>query len=68
MVIYPLAILKAGGAYMPLDYSFPADRLDFMIKDAGVELILSEGNKVAEYIPNFGGKIIKTRKILIPRS
>ena len=63
MVIYPLAVLKAGGAYMPLDYSFPSDRLEFMLKDAGVKLILSEQNKVEEHIPLFDGKIIKTDDI-----
>ncbi|SMC86734.1 non-ribosomal peptide synthetase [Sporomusa malonica] len=63
MVIYPLAVLKAGGAYMPLDYSFPSDRLEFMLKDAGVKLILSEQNKVEEHIPQFGGRIIKADDI-----
>ena len=65
MVIYPLAVLKAGGAYMPLDYSFPTDRLEFMIQDAGVEVILSEGNKVTEHIPSFGGKVMNTEELSV---
>ncbi|WP_021170822.1 Linear gramicidin synthase subunit D [Sporomusa ovata DSM 2662] len=63
MVIYPLAIVKAGGAYMPLDYSFPTDRLEFMIQDAGVQLILSEQNRVAEHLPQFSGTVITTADI-----
>ncbi|TWH51680.1 non-ribosomal peptide synthetase [Sporomusa sp. KB1] len=63
MVIYPLAIIKAGGAYMPLDYSFPTDRLEFMIQDAGVQLILSEQNRVAEHLPQFSGTVITTADI-----
>ncbi|MFJ6632533.1 amino acid adenylation domain-containing protein [Streptomyces sp. NPDC091376] len=29
-----LAVLKAGGAYLPLDLDYPADRLEFMVRDA----------------------------------
>ncbi len=35
MVIALLGILKAGGAYLPLDPSYPAQRLAFMLEDAG---------------------------------
>ncbi|ATY11274.1 non-ribosomal peptide synthetase [Amycolatopsis sp. AA4] len=34
LVVSLLAVLKAGGAYLPLDPSYPAERLDFMIEDA----------------------------------
>ncbi|MER7484267.1 amino acid adenylation domain-containing protein, partial [Streptomyces sp. NPDC126510] len=37
-----LAVLKAGAAYIPLDLGYPADRLTYMIGDAGVELLLTE--------------------------
>ncbi|GLV53936.1 hypothetical protein KDH_07870 [Dictyobacter sp. S3.2.2.5] len=37
-----LGILKAGGAYLPLDPSYPADRLRFMLEDARVARIVSE--------------------------
>jgi amino acid adenylation domain-containing protein len=40
MVLALLAILKAGGAYVPLDPAYPAERLDFMIKDARMSVIL----------------------------
>ena len=57
MVIYPLAIMKTGAAYMPLDYQFPADRLQYMCEDADVRLILSEGNRVNKAIPDFHGEV-----------
>lgn len=58
MLLYPMAIMKAGAAYMPLDFHFPAERLSFMCKDAGVKLILSEGNRVAEAMPDYNGQVI----------
>ena len=36
-----LAILKAGGAYLPLDPSYPAERLAFMVQDAAVSVVLA---------------------------
>ena len=42
MVVGLLAILKAGGAYLPLDPAFPAQRIEFLLSDAGVPLILTE--------------------------
>ena len=57
MVIYPLAIMKMGAAYMPLDYQFPADRLQYMCEDTGVRLILSEGNRVSKAMPDFHGEV-----------
>jgi len=37
-----LAVLRAGGAYVPLDPAFPAERLTFLQRDAGVALLLTE--------------------------
>lgn len=42
MVIGMLAILKAGGVYVPVDPSYPKDRIDTMRNDAGVALMLGE--------------------------
>lgn len=41
MLVGLLAILKAGAAYLPLDPSFPHDRLAFMLTDSGASLILT---------------------------
>ena len=37
-----LGILKAGGVYVPLDGSYPAGRLRFMLDDADIRLLLTE--------------------------
>ena len=37
-----LGILKAGAAYVPLDPSFPRDRLTFIVEDAGIEVLVTQ--------------------------
>jgi len=41
MVVGLLGILKAGGGYLPLDPSYPAERLKFMVEDAGPECVVT---------------------------
>ncbi|MBK0060073.1 amino acid adenylation domain-containing protein [Pseudomonas sp. S44] len=42
MLVALLAVLKAGGAYVPLDPDFPEERLDYMIQDSGIGLLLTQ--------------------------
>jgi amino acid adenylation domain-containing protein len=42
-----LGILRTGAAYVPLDPGFPADRLAYMVEDAGVVAVVTE-RSVAE--------------------
>ncbi len=42
MVVALLGILKAGGAYLPLDPQLPAQRIEFLITDAAVPLIITQ--------------------------
>lgn len=41
MVVGALAILKAGGAYLPLDPSYPADRVKFVLDDAKAAVLVT---------------------------
>lgn len=45
-----LGILKAGAAYVPLDDQYPADRLDFIARDAGLRVIVIDRTS-AEEVP-----------------
>jgi natural product biosynthesis luciferase-like monooxygenase protein len=44
LVVTLLGILKAGGAYLPLDPTYPADRLSFMVADSGTSVVVSAGS------------------------
>ncbi len=36
-----LAVLKAGGTYVPMDPAYPAQRLEFMAEDSGIQWLLT---------------------------
>ncbi|MBD2355237.1 amino acid adenylation domain-containing protein [Tolypothrix sp. FACHB-123] len=42
MIVGILAILKAGGAYLPLDPTYPQERLEFMLHDTQVAVLLTQ--------------------------
>ena len=42
MVVGALGTLKAGAAYLPLDGSYPEQRLNYMMKNAGVSVLLTQ--------------------------
>jgi amino acid adenylation domain-containing protein len=37
-----IGILKAGGAYVPIDPDFPAARIDLLVRDSGVRVVLAD--------------------------
>ena len=43
MVVSVLATLDCGAAYLPLDPTYPDDRLDFMVDDAGIKALIAQG-------------------------
>ena len=51
MLVGLLAILKAGGAYVPLDPAYPRDRLEFVIEDARMPVIVTERRLIAQIPP-----------------
>lgn len=44
MVVGLLAILKSGGAYVPLDPEYPQERLNYMVTDSAIELLLTQSH------------------------
>ena len=47
MVVALLGILKAGGAYVPLDPAYPSDRIQYVLDDARVMLLLTQESLLA---------------------
>jgi amino acid adenylation domain-containing protein len=43
LIIALLAVLKTGAAYLPLDTTYPAERITFLLEDAGAKLIVEVG-------------------------
>ena len=50
MVCGLLGILKAGAAYVPLDPSYPSERLALMMSDSGAKILLAE-RRVIDRLP-----------------
>ena len=42
MIIAFIAILKLGGVYLPIDISYPPDRIKFMLDDTNCKLIITD--------------------------
>jgi amino acid adenylation domain-containing protein len=57
MVIGLLAILKAGGTYVPLDPNYPTERLQYMLKDAAPQVVLTH-EKLKAVLPETPAEVI----------
>jgi amino acid adenylation domain-containing protein/thioester reductase-like protein len=52
-----IGIHKAGGAYLPLDPTFPRDRLAFMLADSAAPMLITQGSLTALF-PEYSGKVL----------
>ena len=62
MPIAALGVLKAGCAYQPLDPSYPAERLNFMIKDASAKLLIAD-ESLRDIVNEYEGEVLLTKDI-----
>ncbi len=58
MVVGILGILKAGGAYVPLDPAYPADRIAYVLVDAGAR-VLATSEELRGSLPEFEGEVVE---------
>jgi non-ribosomal peptide synthetase component F len=61
LIIGLLAILKAGGAYLPLDTSYPVERLCFMLEDAKSPILLTHSDFIKNF-PTYTGVLFQFDK------
>src|SRR5205807_5220901 len=50
MIVGALGILKAGAAYLPMDPDTPAERLAFILRDAGVQILVTQETELGRGI------------------
>ena len=48
-VISQLSVLKAGGVFLPIDHRYPNDRIEYMLKDCCVELVITDKELGSEW-------------------
>lgn len=63
MFICALGILKSGSAYLPLDPTYPPERLNLMVQDSGAILLLTEPELEGLIDNSFTGKRFMTSAI-----
>ena len=44
MIIGIMGVLKSGGAYLPIDRNLPRSRVEYMLEDSGVEILITARN------------------------
>ncbi|PEP90515.1 non-ribosomal peptide synthetase, partial [Bacillus wiedmannii] len=49
MVIAILGVLKVGGAYVPLDPNYPQERLEYMLKDSNLDIVITQKHNVSKF-------------------
>ncbi|MBZ4420615.1 MupA/Atu3671 family FMN-dependent luciferase-like monooxygenase [Myxococcus sp. RHSTA-1-4] len=57
MMVGVLAAHKAGGCYVPLDPAYPAERIAFMVEDAGCHLVLTQERLLAR-VPKAAQRVL----------
>ena len=56
MIIAVIAVMKSGGAYLPIDPDYPIGRIDFMLKDSGTRLLLTQSHLLEKI--KFNGNVL----------
>ncbi|MGC2062909.1 MAG: amino acid adenylation domain-containing protein, partial [Thermodesulfovibrionales bacterium] len=56
MTIGMISIMKAGGAFLPIDLNHPKDRIEYMLEDSNVAILITQ-TKLKDKI-QFGGEVI----------
>ncbi|WP_051181214.1 amino acid adenylation domain-containing protein [Thermithiobacillus tepidarius DSM 3134] len=57
LLVAVLGVLKAGAAYVPLDPSYPPERLAYMLEDAGAPVLLTQARLLPD-LPAHGARTL----------
>lgn len=61
-MILPLAAVKAGLGYEPLDPSYPKERLNFMVKDADVCMLIAD-DSLRDTVDEYQGTVVTVSEL-----
>ena len=58
LLVALLGVLKAGGAYLPLDPTYPIERIEYMLTDCGARAIVTE-ERLHSGLPALGCSVLR---------
>ncbi|MBV9775383.1 MAG: AMP-binding protein, partial [Gemmatimonadetes bacterium] len=58
MVVALLGVLKAGATYLPLDPVYPAERIGYILADAGTHVLLTQ-ERLIGLLPEHGAEVVR---------
>ncbi|HEX4606131.1 MAG TPA: amino acid adenylation domain-containing protein [Candidatus Angelobacter sp.] len=61
MFVALVAVLKAGAAYLPLDPTYPSERLQFMLRDARPACVITTSEAASKFSGDTGTLLIDTK-------
>jgi amino acid adenylation domain-containing protein len=56
-IVALLAVLKAGASYVPIDPAYPKQRIDFMLKDSGARVLITQ-HRLRMRLPEHSGQTV----------
>ena len=56
-IVSLLGILKAGGAYLPVDPTYPTERLNYILRDAQIKVLLTQQH-LLDVLPDIQAEVV----------
>lgn len=65
MLVGIYGILKAGGAFVPIDPNYPAERISYILKDAGIKILLTQSHLISRIPVSSELEIVNIEEFLV---
>ncbi|KWN72175.1 non-ribosomal peptide synthetase [Burkholderia ubonensis] len=63
MIVAILGVLKAGAAFVPLDTAYPAERINHILGDTGLSLLLTQSSQLAQWYEYAGVTLLLDQEL-----